>query len=652
MREDQSAAPFELSTPRVLVLLVFTSLVPYLNILSNGFVYDDKTQVLNNPYILSFSHLRAIFTTSAWSYVGAAGATNYYRPVMSLGYMLCYRLFGASAAGFHLASLLLNAAVVCLLFEVTRRLFGRRDVAFLAALVFALHPAHTEAVAWIASVTELEVAFFFLLTFGLFMSMPARLGRRFALLSAAMALSYILALLSKEQALMLPLVATLYEHFYRPDRAETGWRAKLQRYGLLWLIWAGYLVFRVHFLGKFAPVLQHPGLTRYEEVLSAAALAGHYVGKLLWPVHLQLYYPFHRSASIFDTGFLLGVVALLLCLGLFVWLWRRARPMSFSLIWLFATLLPVLNARWLAMNAFSERYLYLPSMGFCWLLAWGIRRLWESLERPVWRRGLAGGLAILAALAVLRIVKRNRVWRDELTLYTTALASAPEAYPIRLNLGAVYFDLGELKQAERQWLKALETAPTSPIIWNDLGLVYQKEHRYSEAVVMFHKAIKLRPDYADPHLNLGVMYESLKMLPEAEKELRTALALSPLNLHLHNRLGLLYLSEGRLKEAESQFRASVAIAPNVVAYDGLGEIYLLSAAGAAPSAKAFQQALALNPADVFALLKLGGLYAAQGRKADAIRQYEAVLKLQPLNAQARTALQHLKVPETHAPVHP
>lgn len=650
---EKSAVSFRLSTGWGLVLLALGSALPYLNTLSNGFVFDDKTQVLNNPYILSFSHLRAIFTSSAWSYAGAAGATNYYRPVMNLGYLLCYKLFGASAYGFHLASVLLNAVVVCLLFEVTRRMLGRRDVAFLAAAIFALHPVHTEAVAWIAAVTELEVACFFLLTFWLFLIVAERRGWKFPLLMVAMAVSYVLALLAKEQALMLPLIATLYEHFYRQDRARTSWRSKFLRYGVLWLLMAGYLVFRLRVLGKFAPVLQHPGMTRFQEVLSAVALTGHYLAKLVWPAHLQLYYPFVASSSLFDARFLWGLLAFAAALGLFWLLWRRAHGLSFGLIWILATLVPVLNARWLALNAFSERYLYLPSMGFCWLLAAGILALWHGASRKgeVWRKLLVGGLAFLAALCLARIVTRNRVWRDDLTLYTTALAAAPDAYPIRLNLGAVYFDLGELKQAERQWLGALESAPSSPIVWNDLGLVYEKEKRYSEAVTMFRKAIDLRPDYADPHLNLGLLCEKLNLLPEAEQEMRTALKLSPLDLHLRNRLGLLYLSEGRLEEARKQFESSVAIAPNVVAYNKLGEIHLLHGAPDAAQ-KALQSALKLNPADVFAMLKLGGLYAAQGRKADAILQYRAVLMLQPQNAQAREALNQLNAPLNHVPAHP
>lgn len=652
--QAEESSPFCLSSAFALALVVFCAIVPYLNTLANAFVYDDETQVLDNPYILSFSHLRAIFTSGVWSYAGVQGATNYYRPVMTLGYLLCFKLFGATAWGFHLANLLLHAAVACLLFVLTEKLFRKRDVALLAAAAFALHPIHTEAVAWIASVTELEVAFFFLLAFWLYLAVPSLSGRRYAVVYAGMAGSFVLALLSKEQALMLPAVATVYEHFYREDRAQTGFRAKLARYGALWLLLGAYLVFRVRSLGTFAPVLHYSGLTRFQVALSAVALAGKYLEKLLWPVHLKLFYEFHKSASPLDPGFLWGMAGGVVCLGLFALLWRRARRISFGLVWLFATLLPVLNAHWLAVNAFSERYLYLPSVGFCWLLAWGFLLLWKSAagKSPAWRKALAGGLALVAVLSAARIVTRNRVWRDDLTLYSTALAASPGAYPIRLNLGAVYFNRGEVKQAEQQWLAALESAPDNPTLWNDLGLAYQAERRYSEAVAMFRKALALRHDYADPHLNLGVLYERLEMLSEAENEMRAAVVLAPLNLHAHNRLGSLYLGEVRLAQAETEFAASLAIAPNVVAYDGLGEVNLLRGAPG-PAARAFEQALSLNPDGVMARLKLGALYAGQGRKAEAIAQYSAVLKIQPDNALARAALERLNSSDFHAhPAHP
>ena len=71
-------------------ILILLAVLPYANSLRNGFVYDDNTQVLNNPYVQNFSHLGDIFSTTVWSYVGAQGVTNYYRPMMTFSYLLLY----------------------------------------------------------------------------------------------------------------------------------------------------------------------------------------------------------------------------------------------------------------------------------------------------------------------------------------------------------------------------------------------------------------------------------------------------------------------------------------------------------------------------------------------------------------------------------
>src|SRR6516164_7014912 len=123
-------------------ILFLLAVLPYLNTLRNGFVYDDDAQVLHNPYIRDFSHLREIFTTEVLSYQGVGAAANYYRPLMNFGYLLCYRLFGPRPYAFHLANLLLHGFVVILLFAVTKRMFRNSTPAFVAAALFALHPIH------------------------------------------------------------------------------------------------------------------------------------------------------------------------------------------------------------------------------------------------------------------------------------------------------------------------------------------------------------------------------------------------------------------------------------------------------------------------------------------------------------------------------
>jgi len=627
----------------LLVLLILCAALPYANMLFNSFVYDDNTQVLNNPYIRSFRHLREIFTTTVWSYVGVQGVTNYYRPMMTFGYLLCYQFFGPLAYGFHLVSMLLHVASVCVLFLVTLRMYGDRRVALVAAGLFALHPIHSESVAWVAAVTDLELTLFYLLTFGCFLRVARPAGGRSALAQLAMAGSFVLTILSKEQALTLPVLATIYEHFYRDDRAETTWPQKLGRYVLLWMLAAAYLLFRIRFFGALAPVLQISDLTWYQTLLSAVALVGQYFEKLLWPAQLCTFYVFRRSTSLLDPRVLAGLGALLLAAVIFVALWRRARTASFGFVWLLLTLAPVLNPRWMAANVFTERYLYLPSVGFCWLVAWGWVRLWDtaSVRRPVWRKALLGVLGLVAVLYAVRVVTRNRDWRDDVVLYTKTLAVSPDSYHIRNNLGTVYWKRGQAQAAEREWREALKLAPRNAIILNNLGLAETKQKRYAEAVEYLRRAMRLKPNYTDPHLNLGAAYEEMGRRAEAELQLRAAVALAPLNVDARNRLGKLYFETGRLAEAEEQFRRSVESEPNATGFSGLGDIHL-GRGERVRAEQAFREAVAVEPFDSHAHFRLGELCAAGGRTAEAIREYQAGLETDPRNAQARAAWQKLR----------
>ncbi len=347
-----------------------------MNTLFNDFVYDDNFQVVHNPYVHSFRYLRQIFTTTVWSFQGAQGVTNYFRPMMTLEYLLMYQIAGAIPFSFHLANLVLNGLAVWLVFYLLRRLSGER-VALIAAGLFALHPVHTEAVAWIASVTELEVAVFYLSTFLLYLRLPESDHRWHT--RAWMCGSFALALLSKEQAMTIPVVATVFEHFYQDGRSTTALREKLSRYAPLWVMAALYFCVRAIALGGITTVISRPNLSWYETILSAIALIGGYLGKLMWPANLSAFYVFHPSRHLTDPpvlAWLRGGRGYALCSSLCCGNERTSSPLRWS--GCFVTLAPVLNARWMPAAVFGERYLYLPSVGFCWLVAWGSVRLWGA----------------------------------------------------------------------------------------------------------------------------------------------------------------------------------------------------------------------------------------------------------------------------------
>jgi tetratricopeptide (TPR) repeat protein len=620
--------------------------LPYLNILFNRFVYDDDNIVLKNPYIRNFHYLKEIFTTNIWSFKGVSGVANYYRPMMTLGYLVCYKLFGLRAYGFHLVSLLLHVLVVCLVFALTERLTGDRVWAFVAGGLFALHPIHTESVAWIAAVTDLELTFFYLLTFGIFLALARPGGGRSMPMLAAMGGTFVLALLSKEQAMTLPALATVYEHFYSEDRSETSPSQKLARYGLLWLVGAAYVLFRIYFLGALAPREQLSELTPVQIMLSGIALVGQYVGKLLWPVRLCAFYVFHPSQSLFDPGVLAGLLVLLALGALFLVCYRGRDPnvrfASFAIVWFFVMLAPVLNAHWLSADVFSERYLYLPSVCVAWLVGFGGSKLWRRTEpRPRERRALLLVSVALAGLFAARIVIRNRDWNNDVVLYTRTLELSPDADLILDNLALAYLHEGAPDKAESAWRRVLARRPDDATALNSLGLLASQKHQYAEAVEFFQRAIMLDSSVMNPHLNLGMTYLAMGLRDQAELELRKAVALSPLSFQPHNHLGQLLVEEGRLDEAEDQFRACIRLAPSSEAYNFLGLINIRRRAWG-EAERAFRAALGLDASDSDAHFGLGYIYEAAGRKAEALSQYQAGLAKDPTNPQALAAVHKLR----------
>ena len=638
--ESSAAVPQRSGGRATFAILFLIACVPYLNTLPNKFVYDDDFQVVGNPYAHSFKYFPQIFTSTVWSYRGAEGASNYYRPMMTLAYLLTYKIVGLTPFAFHLVNILLNALVVWLVYAILRKLSGD-GVALVAAGLFALHPIHTEPVAWIAAVTDLELAVFYLTTFLLFLKLPQAKNRPLAL--AAMCGSFVLALLSKEQAMTLPLLALLFEHFYRDDRSATTAKEKFSRYGALWILAAAYLSIRVIAMRGLAKVVMRPNLSVRETALSAFALLGKYLGKLLWPAHLSPYYTFEASTHLGDSRVVLGLVGVSACLLLFLLLWNRARTLSLAFVWIFLPLAPVLNARWMPSSASGDRYLYLPSLGFCWLISWGAVQIWNRGVRGAPR---TAALAVSVLLGILglaygaRTTVRNRDWVNNETLYRKILATEGDASLIRANLGSVAFDRGNQQEAESDWLDALATAPNNVHALDSLAMLRRGQNRYAESLDYSAQALKFKPVDTFAHINLGVTLAALGRTAAAEEQFRTAITLAPLSVPAHNTYGKFLLLQGRAPEARDEFARSADADFSADAYDGLGDIDL-GAGDVARAEEEFHRALGGNSSDGHAHYGLGQALELSGHTAEALGEYERSLALDPGNAVAQDAVSRL-----------
>lgn len=622
-------------------LLILVSVAVYANMLGNGFVYDDKQQILENAYLTDWRYIPQIFGTTVWSFVGEAGTTNYYRPLMTFSYLLLWQAFGELPYGFHLLNLLVHAGVVWMVFLAGRRIFADSRVGWVAALLFAVHPVHTEAVSWIASLPDLQAAFFFLLCLWL-LADPA--PRNWPRLLAILA-SFLLALLSKEPAIMLAPLAIAFEHGVGAPREPPGLAPRIARYAPLCALALAYLLLRIALFGKIAPVLQRATLSWPDAIYSAFALTVDYARLLVFPAHLSAFHVFHASHALTEPLVLAGILIVSLGFAAILFFRKRAPAAAFSLLWTGVTLAPVLNARWMASNVLAERYLFLPSVGFCWIVAWGGVWLWDwAALHPRFTRWLRPALAVLlcalSALGCARIISRNAVWRDDFTLYTDTLRSNPEAHVIRHNLGAVYFENSDYSRAQREWEAALSGKPDNVVTMNSLGMLYARQGRPADAEAMYLRAIAAKPLWGPPHAGYGLLLQKAADMPRALAEFQTAVRLSPLNPFVRRYYGEALLQTGDLLGAEFQLEKAVELQPSLEALRSLAQVYLLRNRKDKTEA-VLRRTTTAYPYDSHARFELGELLETAGQYQEAAKEYEAGLLTDPGNATAKAALKRI-----------
>jgi protein O-mannosyl-transferase len=611
-------------------IIFAAAVIPYLNTLGFGFVYDDNHQIVNNPYLRSFHYLKQILTTPVWSFKYATVATNYYRPLMSLQYFGLYQAYGPMPYIFHLANVVLNAAVVVLLFAVTRRLFKSTPIAFVTAILFAIHPIHTESVSWIADIPDLQLAAFLLVAFWFFLDLSESAEHKWRDTSA-MSVFFLLAIFSKEPAVAFPAIATFYEHACRADRTQTSFSQKLNRYAPLWLVTGFYLASRTVLMGGLVPKLQRASLPWGRAILSSFALFNQYMNKLVWPGRTASFDTFHPSVSAFDWPVLCGAAwAIFLCL-LVAYLWRRNRVLVLGVVWTVATIAPALNARWMATYVFSERYLYVPSIGFCWIVAAALVWIWDASftrKSGVIRISLAVAAILLAVVLTARTIIRDRDWRDDTSLFTAAVDLNPADTNLRADLGFAYWQNRRHDDAIREWKTALTQDPDSVWALNNLGMAYVEEEKYAESLPLLRHAVELKPQFTDAHLNYAAAFSGLGDSANAESEFQAAIVDSPLDWNVRNRFGDFLLKAGRTDEAKIEFQASMDAVVSSDALDGLGDIAIQH--GQTSIAEPyFRQAAVLDPFDAHAHFRLTIIYGNSGRAAEAIREYQLALQIDP-----------------------
>ncbi|KPK01603.1 MAG: hypothetical protein AMK71_04965 [Nitrospira bacterium SG8_35_4] len=555
-----------------LVIIIILSIVVYSNSLLNDFVYDDFAQIVENYGLRDLGNIGRVFFEDVWSFMGG-GHSNYYRPLMHATYMINVAVFGLQPWGFHLVNILFHAGVSVLAFFVASRLFaitGRPSshvLPFITALLFAVHPIHTEVVSWIACFPELSFTLFYLWSFYFYMG-AVQADRIASSRQYSLSLVFFfLATFCKETALSLPLMLAVYDYCstqnsFKPLRY-------VKRYIPFFFIAILYFAMRTIVLSEFAPLKRHSALSAYEYFINVFPLFAAYLKKLVLPLNLNVYYVFHPISSLLTT---VGIFSLVVTLSFIIAAYvasRKNKLVFFNLMIIVIPLLPVLYIPALGENTFTERYLYLPSFGFVFLVALLVERLSE--RKPPLARVFFAAVLALACLYSVATVKRNMVWKNELTLWTDAVQKSPDGVLPHMQLGIAYSDQGDIAKALEQYQAALRINPEFADAYTNIGLLFRDMGMVQQALDNYLKALMLDPSTPVIHNNIGVAYEALGMLDKAIASFRESLRINSQQPGVYNNLGNAYAKKGKLDMAIQEYRKALQIQDNNAdAYNNLG----------------------------------------------------------------------------------
>ncbi len=621
-----------------LLILVF-----FANSFTAPLLFDSESIIKMDPRIrgVNSSNLEQILTRDYWF---PTQESTLYRPLTTFSYMFNYAILGngGNVLGYHLFNLVLHWANSCLVLLIVLRLAGRLDIAGLTAFLFAVHPVNTEAVTNIVGRADLLAAFCVL--FGGWAYLRAAIrqewDKRWLAVAAVAACAGVLA---KENAVMIVGFILLYEFLWRWSILNADkWSRRLRRFvgqsGPAFLavtpsivlivtirqwIMSSTTVFEDFFLDN--PLVGASPLQRF---MTAMGVIGRYLKLLVFPRTLSSDYSFNQI-PIYGTGHTetdtlawISLAAVTLLLTLAIYLRTRNRVFSWGILFFFIMMLPTSNLIVTIGSIMAERFLYLPSIGFCAAAAVAIlmvsdRVLLFTKARPHFASALRWALPIVLIVALgIRTLMRNSDWQDDLALWKSTVAASPESYKAHMTYGNTILANAERRNvplseviddatAEEERAQAIvDTQPPLPLQWQSVmvylhlakdyrmkGQFLDASGRHGEAVRLYQRSLDILgkaqdvdrvtnqesrtfmqrrgiPEAEIPDAGNYLVYESLCFTygkfgewDKCESAARHLQHIAPQQSSGYELLGAAYFNRGRFSDAAQQFLAGFLIDP-------------------------------------------------------------------------------------------
>jgi len=620
----------------IALLLIAASFAVYAPVRHHDFVnYDDMLYVVENPNVHAGLDLGSIGRALSAPYEPS------WIPLTWISLHVDTRLYGPEPAGVHLTNVALHALSAVLLFFALSRMTQSTGASAFVAAVFALHPLHVESVAWAAERKDVLSGVFWMLTllaYGEYARQPPSI-RRYAVVFLCLALG----LLAKPMGVTLPCVLLLLDYWplsrLRTDAASALPDARLLRRALveklpllLLVVAMGAIAYGVQ--RESGAMSREPMLPFQFRLMNAFDSYGVYIAQSFWPTNLAVFYPHPlRSLSAFQSGALaLGLAAITAAVVRVA----ATRPyLVVGWLWYLGTLVPVIGLVQVGMQARADRYMYIPQVGLCIMLAWGAVDI-AGRHRA---RRLALAATGCAAIVALAIVSGRQLshWRDTIALFERAIAVTEGNFVAHYTLANELLGVGRLEEARRHYSEALHLKPRWAEAEIGLGDVLLKQGEIPAAIERYESALRLDRHSARALERLGHAWLEAGKPTKAARTLRRALRLERWDAapfhhllpRLHGLLAQALAERGEWSESIEHYRMAIELRPGFAeAHANLG-FALMQVERPEAARRHLEQALSLGleSAEVHTAL---GMLALQRRDGEsAVRHLREGLRLRP-----------------------
>ena len=605
-----------------IILLIAIGAILYANTFSNEFVWDDDALIKENTYIKSWHHISDIFSKDL--YYHKCGA-NYYRPTQSLSFMLDYHLWRLKPFGYHLTNMILHILCACILFFLINTISnGNQKLSLITSLIFITHPVHTQAVTYISGRADPLAGLFFLLSIFLYIKSSRKRSTPIYLCSI---FSFILALLSKESALVLPFVLMLYDAIFNRSL-----RSAKYRYMHFFTVIIAYISLRLFFVSFRANHSLFIGADTnlYLRFLTSFKITESYLRMLFFPLDLHMDRSLPWADSILNRDILLSIILLTLLLVFTFRISKHSKIALFGTGWFLINLFPVSGIPPLK-AVIAEHWMYLPSIGL--FLAITELCLKMLSNKSAFKQTAASSLfIIIITFFSITTINRNRDWKNPIIFYQKTLQYVPDSPRLHNNIGNVYMKSNQIQKAIYHYKKAIELKPDYAMAYNNLGLVYSKQGEHNLQISCFKKAIELKPDYATAYNNLGLVYDEHSGHNLQISYFKKAIELRPDYATAYNNLGVVYGEAGEYNLQISCFKKAVELKSDYAeAYYNLGIAYGKSGKHNL-QISCFKNAIKFKDDYTSAYNNLASIYEQLGELEKAVQYCEKAIKFNPDNA--------------------